>query len=321
MSQSFVDYARIYVKAGAGGNGCLSFRREKYVPHGGPDGGDGGDGGSVWLEASRELTILIDLKMKPMLRAERGHHGEGKNKTGRTGRDLVIRVPQGTVVSAEDGAPLADLVADGQRYLAAAGGKGGAGNQHYATPTNQAPRKFKKGEPGQERPLILELKLIAQAGLIGLPNAGKSTLLAHLTHATPRIAPYPFTTLHPNLGVMEIDALRRVTLADIPGLIEGASAGAGLGDRFLRHIERTGLLVHLVAPPEPSTRSEDREPATSAAEAVADRAEAVADRAETLADRAEAVAYAYDLVRRELEAYSPALAAKSEMVVLTKIDR
>ncbi len=293
MSQSFVDYARIYVKGGNGGNGCISFRREKFVPHGGPDGGDGGSGGDVWLEATNNLATLVDLKLRPSLRAQRGSHGQGNQKTGRSGEDLTVRVPVGTVVVDEEGCVLTDLVHDGQKFLAAAGGRGGAGNQHYATPTNQAPRKHKDGEPGQERRLILELKLIAQAGLIGLPNAGKSTLLAHLTHATPRIASYPFTTLHPNLGVMDLDDLRRLTLADIPGLIEGAFAGAGLGDRFLRHIERTALLVHLVAPPEETGSDEAA---------------------------AEAVAYAYRLVRHELEAYSQKMVEKPELVVLTKID-
>jgi GTP-binding protein len=299
MSHSFIDHARVFVKGGAGGDGCLSFRREKYAPRGGPDGGDGGDGGNVWMEATRDLATLIDLKLRPSLKAGRGGHGQGKNMSGRCGGDLVVRVPLGTWVVDEDGQSLADLTREGQRFLAAAGGKGGAGNQHYATPANQAPRKFKKGEPGQERALILELKLIAQAGLVGLPNAGKSTLLASLTHATPRIAPYPFTTLHPNLGVLETDDLRRVTLADIPGLIEGASRGAGLGDRFLRHIERTGLLVHLVAPPD-------------------DRADEKT--AENVAREVEAIQYAYRLVREELAAYGEALAAKPELVVLTKID-
>lgn len=297
MSQSFVDYAKIYVKGGDGGNGCISFRREKYVPHGGPDGGDGGLGGNVWLEASSNLATLIDLKLRPSLHAERGGHGSGNNKTGRGGDDLVVKVPIGTVVLDTEGTPLADLLHEGERFLAAAGGKGGAGNSHYVTPTNQAPRKYKPGGLGQERGLALELKLIAQAGLIGLPNAGKSTLLAHLTKATPRIASYPFTTLHPNLGVMEVDEMRRVTLADIPGLIEGAFAGAGLGDRFLRHIERTALLVHLVAPPEDITDPE-ADPAASA----------------------EAIRYAYELVRHELSSYSEKMAAKPELVVLSKID-
>ena len=297
MSQSFVDYAQIHVKAGDGGNGCMSFRREKFVPFGGPDGGDGGHGGNVWLEATREMATLVDLKLRPNLRAEHGGYGMGKHMTGRDGEDMIVLVPLGTIVSGDEGEPLADLCAEGQRFLAAAGGKGGAGNQHYATPTNQAPRKHKDGEAGEERNLVLELKLIAQAGLIGLPNAGKSTLLAHLTRATPKIADYPFTTLHPNLGVMEVDGFRRLTLADIPGLIEGASQGIGLGDRFLRHIERTGLLVHLIAPPE-----------------------GIIDPEQTPAEAAESIRYAYQLVRHELEAYGPAMAAKPEVVVLTKTD-
>lgn len=297
MSQSFVDYARIHVKGGDGGNGCVSFRREKYVPHGGPDGGDGGHGGNVWLEATRDMATLIDLKLRPNLRAERGVHGQTKRMAGRTGEDIIVRVPLGTIVVDEEGHTLADLCAEGQRFLAAAGGKGGPGNQHYVTPTNQAPRKHKDGEPGDDRNLVLELKLIAQAGLIGLPNAGKSTLLAHLTHATPKIADYPFTTLHPNLGVMKADTFRRVTLADIPGLIQGASHGAGLGGRFLRHIERTGLLVHLIAPPEDII---DPEKSPEAA--------------------AESINYAYQLVRHELEEYSATMADKPEVVVLTKID-
>ncbi len=299
MSQPFVDYARIFVKGGAGGSGCVSFRREKYVPHGGPDGGDGGHGGDVWLEASRDLATLIDFKMRPSFSAKRGLHGSGNQKTGRCGEDLIIRVPLGTQVTSEEGETLADLLHEGDRFLAAAGGKPGAGNQHYATPGNQAPRHAKPGDLGQERNLILELKLIAQAGFVGLPNAGKSTLLAHLTHATPRIAPYPFTTLHPNLGVMEVDAYRRVTLADIPGLIEGASHGAGLGDRFLRHIERTALLIHLVAPPDelPADPDDDQIDA-----------------------EAETITYTYDLVRRELEAYSQKMLVKPELIILTKID-
>jgi GTP-binding protein len=296
MSRSFVDYAKVFVKAGDGGDGCVAFRREKYVPRGGPSGGDGGHGGSVWLVTEASMMTLLDLKLRPALRADRGRHGEGAQKTGRSGRDLEVSVPLGTVVSDEDGHSLADLVQPGQRFLAAQGGRGGLGNQHFATPTNQAPRKATPGRPGPARTLVLELKLIAQAGLIGLPNAGKSTLLAALTAATPKIASYPFTTLHPNLGVMEADATRRVTLADIPGLIEGAMHGAGLGARFLRHIERTALLVHLVAPPDDP--------------AIAARPEAAAEQ----------IAYAHALVRRELESYSAALAAKPELIVLTKID-
>jgi len=305
MSQSFVDSVRVYVKGGDGGNGAISFRREKYVPHGGPDGGDGGPGGNVWFVASTELATLIDLKLRPSLKAGAGGHGLGKNMTGRAGDDITVEVPLGTVVLDEDGNELADLVEAGQRFLAAAGGAGGAGNQHYATPTNQAPRKAKRGQPGQERSLQLELKLIAQGGLIGLPNAGKSTLLASLTSATPRIAPFPFTTLHPNLGVMEVDVARRVTLADIPGLIEGAWRGAGLGDRFLRHIERTALLIHLVAPPEDCQLLPDLRPE---------------DEAELAELGRDGVRAAYQLVRRELEAYSEELSRKPEIIVLTKID-
>lgn len=298
MSKPFVDYTHINVRGGDGGNGCVSFRREKFVPHGGPDGGDGGDGGKVWLVAARELTTLIDLKLRPNLRAERGRHGEGNQKTGRSGEDLIVEVPVGTVVIDDaSGETLADLDRVGERFLAAAGGRGGLGNQHFATPTNQAPRRAYPGEPGQERRLILELKLIAQVGLIGLPNAGKSTLLAALTRATPKIAAYPFTTLDPNLGVMEADALRRITLADIPGLIEGAWQGAGLGTRFLRHIERTAWLVHLVAPPEDET---DPDAGTDEA--------------------ADKVRYGYELIRRELAGYGAELARKPELVVLTKID-
>lgn len=296
MSQHFVDYIRIRVKGGDGGNGCVSFRREKWVPHGGPDGGDGGPGGNVWLVAARDCMTLLDLKLRPNMHAERGGHGLGKQCTGKTGEDFEVKVPVGTQIFTEEGEPLADLTADGERFLAAAGGKGGVGNQHYATPTNQAPRKFKPGEPGEDRALILELKLIAQAGLIGLPNAGKSTLLAAMTNANPKVAAYPFTTLHPNLGVMDVDAHRRVTLADIPGLIEGAWQGAGLGDRFLRHIERTALLVHLLAPPE----------------VLHEAAEAELAAAELRA--------AYDLVRKELEMYGAEMIRKPEIIVLSKLD-
>jgi GTP-binding protein len=306
MSQGFIDFVRIFVKGGDGGNGCVSFRREKYIPHGGPDGGDGGHGGYVWLEANRQVTTLIDLKLRSTLKAGRGGHGEGNQRSGRQGEDLVMPVPVGTVVMNEQGEPIADLIAPGQRFMAAAGGRGGPGNQHYATSTNQAPRKHKKGELGQTRVLLLELKLIAQAGLVGLPNAGKSTLLKALTRANPKIASYPFTTLHPNLGVMPIDDARRVTLADIPGLIEGAWTGAGLGDRFLKHIERTAMLVHLVAPPYAS--DQDVNAHDHAGSELSD------------AEAAENLVYSYRLVRKELEAYSEKLARKPELVVLTKID-
>lgn len=306
----FVDYVRVAVKAGDGGNGCSSFRREKYVPHGGPDGGDGGEGGSVIFEADPKLTTLIDVKYRRHIRAKRGGHGKGKNMNGRSGEDRIVLIPQGTVIADEDG-PLADLKLPGQRFLAAAGGRGGAGNQHYATSTNQAPRKMTGGEPGEERKLTLELKLVADVGLIGLPNAGKSTLLRRLTHATPRIAPYPFTTLHPNLGMMELEEYKSITLADIPGLIEGASRGVGLGDRFLRHIERTRVLVHLIAPGglDPPTLVPSA-PAISSGEAGGE---------EIKIDEGTG-AEAYRLIRNELLSYSAVIAEKPEIVVLTKID-
>jgi GTP-binding protein len=297
MSHSFVDFSRIQARGGPGGDGCMSFRREKYEPNGGPDGGDGGHGGSVWLAVDDHLSTLLDVKLKTQYLAERGQHGQGNRKSGRSGRDQVIQVPRGTVVSHEDGTLLADLTEKDQKFLAAAGGKGGLGNQHFATPTRQAPRKTTPGKPGEERVLILELKLIAEAGLIGLPNAGKSTLLSILTHAKPGIDIYPFTTIHPNLGVMNDGYASQVTLADIPGLIEGASRGQGLGDRFLRHIERTGLLVHLIAPPV-----------------------GIEDPIQQPEKAAEEIVYAYRLVRNELESYSPAMLRKTEIPVLTKID-
>ncbi len=299
-ASAFVDYVRIRVKGGDGGHGCVSFRREKFAPRGGPDGGDGGQGGDVWLEAVPGLATLIDVKYRPYIRAGRGGHGRGKNMSGRNGRDVTIALPLGTTVSDDEG-PLVDLTRPGQRFLAAAGGRGGRGNQHFATPTRQSPRHRTPGEPGQERALILELKLLADVGIIGLPNAGKSTLLKALTAATPRIAPYPFTTLHPNLGVMALDGLATVTLADIPGLIEGASRGVGLGDRFLRHVERTRLLVHLIAP----------EPEALAAAGLDEAGGREAGRSAQAA---------YRLIRRELAQYSERLLAKPEIVTLNKVD-
>jgi len=242
----FVDFAKIYVKSGDGGNGCVSFRREKYVPRGGPDGGDGGDGGDVFIIANPGLQTLIDIKYKPRFIAGRGGHGKGKNQSGKKGNDVVIRVPCGTVVKSVDGTIIADLTQPGQRVLVARGGKGGRGNQHFATSTNQAPRFAEPGEKGEEKWLLLELKLIADVGLVGFPNAGKSTFLSAITPATPKIAPYPFTTLHPNLGVYVAEESYRVVFADIPGLIEDASKGVGLGDRFLRHIQRTRLLIFIL---------------------------------------------------------------------------
>ncbi len=239
------DRARILVKAGDGGNGASSFRREKYVPMGAPDGGDGGRGGSVFLEVDPNRNTLIDYQYKHVFRAERGGNGEGRRRHGAKGADLVLAVPPGTVVRSDDGL-VWDLTQPGERVLVARGGRGGLGNTHFATASNQAPRLAQRGEPGEERWLDLELKLIADVGIVGLPNAGKSTLLAATTRAQPKIGDYPFTTLEPNLGVVEIDD-RAFVLADIPGLIEGAHRGVGLGHEFLRHVERTRLLIHVVS--------------------------------------------------------------------------
>lgn len=283
----FVDEARIQVAAGNGGNGCCSFRREKYVPHGGPDGGRGGDGGSVVLVADRNVATLLAFRYRREFRAERGRHGEGSNRTGRSGVDLEIHVPVGTVVFDEDSVVrLADLSRDGERFVAAEGGRGGRGNSSFATSTNRAPTRHEPGRPGMVRPLRLELKLMADVGLLGFPNAGKSTLLSRISAARPKIADYPFTTLEPHLGVVSDDDEGSFVVADIPGLIEGAHEGAGLGLRFLRHVERCRLLLHLVDPTDPS-----RDPVEG-----------------------------IEVLERELAAHSRTLALKPRMLVATKAD-
>jgi len=284
----FVDEVRIHVKAGDGGNGCLSFRREKFVPKGGPDGGDGGDGGDVILRADAQLSTLLDFTYPKQLRATRGTHGKGKNKTGRRGEDLVLRVPAGTLVrDGKTGDLLQDLLFEGQEFIVAAGGRGGRGNARFATATNRAPRRAEKGEKGQEQDLHLELKLLADVGIIGFPNAGKSTLLSRISSARPKIADYPFTTLVPNLGVVERENSRPFVVADIPGIIRGASQGAGLGLTFLRHIERTRLLIHLI---DVSSESSGRP------------------------------VEVFRSLNRELRAYHPSLETRAQVVALNKID-
>jgi len=243
----FVDEATVRVLAGNGGHGCLSFRREKYVERGGPDGGDGGHGGSVYLVADASLNTLADFRVARKFKAEGGEGGSGRNKTGRSGKDFEVMVPQGTVVHDVDtGELICDLTTPGQRQKVAEGGRGGLGNTRFKSSTNRAPRKTTNGTPGEARHLRLELKVLADVGLLGMPNAGKSTLITAMSQARPRIADYPFTTLHPNLGVVRVGQLQSFVMADIPGLIEGASEGAGLGIRFLKHLQRTRLLLHVV---------------------------------------------------------------------------
>jgi GTPase len=281
----FVDQAMITVTAGTGGSGAEAWRRETFVPRGGPSGGDGGRGGDVILRADPQLATLLDYSYQQHYRAERGQHGQGKSRTGRSGKDLVLRVPVGTVVrDTETGTVLGELIEADQQLMVARGGRGGRGNEAFATPTNRAPTQWEPGEEGEERRIMLELKLIADVGLVGQPNAGKSTLLAATSKATPKIADYPFTTLQPNLGVVELSDSRSFVLADIPGIIEGAHEGRGLGLRFLRHIERTRTLAFLVP----------------------------ADAADPQAE--------YELLRGEVAAYAPELRAKPHCVVVTKMD-
>ena len=250
----FIDEVKIYVKAGDGGNGCLAFRREKFVPRGGPSGGDGGRGGDVVMVASEHHNTLLHFRFNPEHKAQRGRHGEGSNRTGRVGDSIELPVPVGTVVyDADTGEFLHDFTQAGDRFVVAKGGRGGRGNQHFATPTHQAPKEHEAGKPGDERNLRLELKLLADVGLVGFPNVGKSTLIARISAARPKIADYPFTTLEPNLGVVRYED-RTFVVADIPGLIEGAHLGHGLGMQFLRHVERTRLLAHLIDVSESSGR-------------------------------------------------------------------
>jgi GTPase len=284
----FIDRVKINIKAGDGGNGVTAFRREKFVPRGGPSGGDGGVGGDVFLESDEGLNTLLHLRYNPEHKAERGRHGEGSNRSGKDGESHVVKIPVGTqVFDAATNELLFDFTEPGQRFLAAKGGKGGWGNAHFATPTKRAPKYHYNGRTGEERELQLELKLIADVALVGLPNAGKSTLISVISAAKPKIADYPFTTLEPNLGVVDMGDFNTFVVADIPGLIEGASEGAGLGDRFLRHIERTKLILHLV---------------------------------DVSSGENQSVTDAYETINRELGKYNPELASRPQIVVATKID-
>jgi len=287
MREEFFDEVRIHVRGGRGGDGCVSFRRERGVPRGGPDGGDGGDGGSIILKVNKKSSTLVYFHYHSHFVAQNGAHGQGKNKKGRKGEDMVLAVPRGTVVKDEKGEVLADLKEEGNFLVVARGGKGGRGNACFKTAIYQAPRQVEKGKEGEERWLNLELKLIADVGIIGLPNAGKSTLLSKISSAHPKIAPYPFTTLRPHLGIVKVDEFRSFIAADLPGLIEEASQGKGLGDRFLRHVERNKILLHLIdvgenLPPGPVER--------------------------------------FRIINKELEDYNPDLLKKPQVVVGNKRD-
>ncbi|KIC19467.1 GTPase ObgE [Leisingera sp. ANG-DT] len=280
----FLDLAKVYIRSGAGGNGCVSFRREKYIEYGGPDGGDGGKGGSVWAEVTEGLNTLIDFRYQQHFFAKNGQSGMGRQRTGKDGDDIILRVPVGTEILDEDQETvLADLTVPGERVLLAKGGNGGFGNLHFKSATNQAPRRANPGQEGVDRTIWLRLKLIADAGLLGLPNAGKSTFLSATSNARPKIADYPFTTLHPNLGVVGIDNTEFV-VADIPGLIEGAHEGKGIGDRFLGHVERCAVLLHLID------------------------------------GTSETVVEDYETIIGELEAYGGVLATKTRITALNKVD-
>jgi GTP-binding protein len=284
----FVDQVKVFLLAGKGGDGCVSFRREYGVPKGGPDGGRGGDGGSIILTAEQGLSSLAYFRFHPINKARKGAHGEGSNRSGKKGGDLILSVPVGTVVkSAQNGEVLFDFLRPGQKFLAASGGKGGRGNASFATPTHRTPREWQNGEPGEEKELILELKLIADVGLVGFPNVGKSTLISKISSARPVIADYPFTTLTPHLGVVDVGREKSFVVADIPGLIEGAHQGHGLGIRFLKHIERTKVLVHIIDVSPYSGRDPSHD---------------------------------YGVVLEELEAYSPDLIKRPQIVVANKID-
>jgi GTP-binding protein len=285
---AFIDEAKFFVKAGDGGNGCVSFRREKFVPKGGPDGGDGGDGGSVIIQAAGRLSSLLDFKYRSHFLADNGGHGQGKRMHGRNGRDCILQVPPGSLIrDVETGEVLAELLADGDRFVAARGGMGGRGNVHFASSQNRAPRIATKGKPGEERWYRIELKLLADVGLIGLPNAGKSTLLSRLSAATPKVADYPFTTISPQLGVLHFPQQPSCVVADIPGLIEGAHEGAGLGHKFLKHVERTRILLHVIDGSAP-----DDEPWQQ-----------------------------YRTLEHELAEYNEALLGRHRLVLLNKIDQ